>query len=125
LRHGIAAVHAGQKRPGGGEDFGNDMKNNQPQRTQRTQRVLGFFISALSALQYVRILARCDVFPERGCVWKTSRSNADWTEIGKGMNGSGMKHGFSLRYSSAVHSPAFTSGGVGLRLGRAVFFAGK
>jgi hypothetical protein len=54
------------------------MKNNQPQRTQRTQSVPGFFISALSALLSVRIIACREDFGVRWQPAEAKRSE-DWS----------------------------------------------
>ena len=50
------------------------------------------------------------------------RSNAGWAARGRGMNGRGIKRGFSLRHSPAVHSPACSAESFGLRLRRVGFF---
>ena len=53
------------------------------------------------------------------------RSNAGWAASGRGMNGRGIKRGFSLRHSPAVHSPACSAESVGLRLRHAGIFRGQ
>jgi hypothetical protein len=57
-------------------------------------------------------------------LWKRRRSKASRTEMGRGINGKGMGSEVPMFHSLAVHSPAFTSGSVALRLSRAVLFCG-
>jgi len=71
------------------------------------------------AAQSIKILVRCIDSREPGWSRKPNRNNPDGTEMGKGINGSGMENGFARPDSAAVHSPAFSLGRVGLQLGRA------
>jgi hypothetical protein len=75
------------------------------------------------ALQYIKILARREDLPESGWVVKNQcgKIKADRNRQRNERQGNGTRF-FSL-HSSADHSSAFTSGRVGLRLSRVVFFA--
>jgi hypothetical protein len=66
----------------------------QRRKGAKTQRMeFGVVLLCSSALQYMRILARCEDLPERGSVCKHNWGKANRTEIGSGMNGKGMEHG--------------------------------
>jgi GxxExxY protein len=88
-------------------------------RSQITDCVL----TLLSALQCVRIFAHCEDWPPRARMERVTAATPIRTEVSRGMNGKGMEQRFSSLHSSAVDSPAFASGALGLRLCRAVFSA--